>query len=162
VEASATDILNDMAQDRPHATLKKKEKQQLRREALIQRLESSRSPYSKSHARREKRKAKEQIASGLSDMQVAISALEDTPISIENSLEVAGDAPHPSSTAKPKPGQIGEGKATPLNKAQRKRALQIERLRHPMILSNPEYSSNPFQTIRTHAQNTLLMHEPPA
>jgi hypothetical protein len=33
----ATDILNDMAQDRPQAAPKKKEKQQLKREAFIQR-----------------------------------------------------------------------------------------------------------------------------
>ena len=36
-----------------------------------------------------------------------------------------------------------------------------ERLRVPMILSNPEFSSNPFETIRKHAQNTLLKHEVP-
>lgn len=29
-----------------------------------------------------------------------------------------------------------------------------------MILSNPAFASNPFETIRTHAQNTLLKHEP--
>ena len=89
-------------------------------------LESSRAPYSKSHTRREKRKAKEQIAGGLSDMQAAISALEDNdnPMSVEKSLEVA-DGQNKKTTAKPKPGQIGEGKAAPLNKGQRKRALCV-------------------------------------
>ena len=38
----------------------------------------------------------------------------------------------------------------------------MERLRAPMILANPDYASNPFQTIRTHARNTLLKHELPA
>lgn len=33
---------------------------------------------------------------------------------------------------------------------------ELEKLRQPLILSNPQYSSNPFQTIRTHAQNTLV------
>lgn len=37
---------------------------------------------------------------------------------------------------------------------------KIERLRHPLILSNPQFGSNPFQTIRTHAQNTLIKHVP--
>ena len=31
-----------------------------------------------------------------------------------------------------------------------------------MILATPEFTANPFQTIRTHAQNTLLQHQPPA
>ena len=38
---------------------------------------------------------------------------------------------------------------------------QVERMRIPMILATPEFAANPFQTIRTHAQNTLLKHEPP-
>lgn len=33
---------------------------------------------------------------------------------------------------------------------------ELEKLRQPLILSNPQYSSNPFQTIRTHALNTLV------
>ena len=33
---------------------------------------------------------------------------------------------------------------------------ELERLRHPLILANPDFTSNPFQTIRTHAQNTLI------
>ena len=97
------------------------------------------------------------------------------------------DTSHPKKV-KPKPGQIGEGKGAPLTKNQRKRALcvclsmllvrqtacsgeahvapvsysQVERMRIPMILATPEFAANPFQTIRTHAQNTLLKHEPPA
>ena len=37
---------------------------------------------------------------------------------------------------------------------------ELERLRHPLILQNPEFSANPFQTIRIHAQNTLLKQAP--
>ena len=36
-----------------------------------------------------------------------------------------------------------------------------ERRRIPMILANSEFSSNPFQTIRKHAQNTLVKHQVP-
>ena len=36
-----------------------------------------------------------------------------------------------------------------------------ERMRIPMILQNSDFAKNPFQTIRTHAQNTLVRHEIP-
>ncbi|KAJ6621254.1 ribosome biogenesis protein SLX9-domain-containing protein [Mycena sp. CBHHK59/15] len=141
----------------------KKEKQQLKRDALLQRLESNHSPYSKSHARRQKRKAKEQIAGGLDDIQAALAAVEgeqDVDLHQDSAADELDIPEHESQPkkAKPKPGQIGEGKGVPLSKAQRQRALQLEKLRHPLILANPEFSTNPFQTIRTHAQNTLLQH----
>ncbi|KAJ7103413.1 ribosome biogenesis protein SLX9-domain-containing protein [Mycena belliarum] len=148
-----------MDEDHPTATLKKKEKQQLKREALLQRLESNHSPYSKSHARREKRKAKEQLGSGLDSMQLALATVEDDGADApQEPISEDADAEPKQKKAKPKPGQIGEGKGATLSKAQRQRALRMEKLRHPLILANSEFASNPFQTIRTHAQNTLLPH----
>ncbi|RDX50392.1 hypothetical protein OH76DRAFT_1402422 [Lentinus brumalis] len=170
IERSAPEILADIAADEePRPTLKKKEKQALKHELFMQRLEASRSPYSKSHERRLKRRAREQVAGGMSDIQAAISAVEDAiPVAVQNSVAAdpdagAGgpDAPQPRKV-KPKPGQIGEGKGVPLTKNQRKRVLKVERMRIPMILATPEFAANPFQTIRTHAQNTLLKHEPPS
>ncbi|KAF7347740.1 hypothetical protein MVEN_01531400 [Mycena venus] len=161
-ELSAVELLTED----PHGAapvLKKKEKQQLKREALLQRLESSHSPYSKSHARRLKRKAKEQLAGGdLDAIQMALAAVDDEAEASElpqpeDSMPVEEAQPK-QKKPKPKPGQIGEGKNAPLSKAQRKRALKMEKLRHPLILANPEFSSNPFETIRTHAKNTLLQH----
>ncbi len=152
-------------------------------------LEQSRSPYSKSHERRLKRKAREQVAGGMDEIKMAIAAVEDDiPLAVQNSIaataEGVDETPVPQSKkVRPKPGQIGEGKGAPLTKNQRKRALcvlipsfyssseahvapvsrsQVERMRIPMILATPEFAANPFQTIRTHAQNTLLKHEPPA
>ncbi|KAJ7925895.1 ribosome biogenesis protein SLX9-domain-containing protein [Mycena leptocephala] len=149
--SKAVDLLGSMDEEPHPGTLKKKEKQQLKREALLERLESSHSPYSKSHARRMKRKAKEQLGGGLDDIQHALAA--------ESLAQTASEEVQPKQKKpKPKPGQIGEGKGAPLSKAQRQRALQMEKLRHPLILGNAEFSSNPFQTIRTHAQNTLLKH----
>ncbi|KAJ7110101.1 ribosome biogenesis protein SLX9-domain-containing protein [Mycena epipterygia] len=161
-EQSAAAVLSAINAPIAEPALKKKEKQQLKREALLQRLESSHSPYSKSHARRQKRKAKEQIGGGLDEIQLALAAVDDDD-SAEVPEESAGptadeEAPQQQKKIKPKPGQIGEGKGAPLSKAQRQRALQMEKLRHPLILANAEFSSNPFQTIRTHAQNTLLQH----
>ncbi|KAJ7487716.1 ribosome biogenesis protein SLX9-domain-containing protein [Mycena galericulata] len=159
-EQSAEALLSAMDDD-SRTTLKKKEKQQLKREALLQRLESTHSPYSKSHARRQKRKAREQLGGGLDDMQLALAAVDDDADEVpqESAGDLSADEPQPApKKAKPKPGQIGEGKGAPLSKAQRQRALQMEKLRHPLILANAEFASNPFQTIRTHAQNTLLQH----
>ncbi|KAJ6575232.1 ribosome biogenesis protein SLX9-domain-containing protein [Mycena capillaripes] len=158
-EQSAVDLMGPTDAE---PQLKKKEKQQLKREALLQRLESSHSPYSKSHMKRLKRKAKEQVGGGLDEIQNALAAMDDddAPELLEESVTpTAADEVQPKQKKpKPKPGQIGQGKGAPLSKAQRQRALQMEKLRHPLILANPEYSSNPFQTIRTHAQNTLLQH----
>jgi ribosome biogenesis protein SLX9 len=89
-------------------------------------LESSHSPYSKSHTRRLKRKAKQQIAGGLGDMQAAISALEKdlTPAEMESTASQTLDEQNEQKPkAKVRPGQIGEGRPVPLSKAQRKRAL---------------------------------------
>ncbi|TFY56420.1 hypothetical protein EVJ58_g7662 [Rhodofomes roseus] len=163
-EASGTEIIQSLTeQEEPSIALKKKEKQALKHEIFLKRLEASRSPYSKSHERRLKRKAKEQVAGGLGEMQAAIAALDDElPPAVVQSTTVQDDEEQPSKAkkARPTPGLIGEGKGAPLSKNQRKRALQLEKMRIPMIISNPEFASNPFQTIRTHAQNTLLKHEP--
>ncbi|KAJ7181776.1 ribosome biogenesis protein SLX9-domain-containing protein [Mycena crocata] len=158
-EQSAADVLASMDAEPQTVVLKKKEKQQLKRDALLQRLESNHSPYSKSHARRQKRKAKEQLGSGLDDIQLALAAVDDDAADEppENLDDEAPSQPV-QKKVKPKPGQIGEGKGAPLSKTQRQRALKMEKLRHPLILANAEFSSNPFQTIRTHAQNTLLQH----
>ncbi|RDB28908.1 hypothetical protein Hypma_015413 [Hypsizygus marmoreus] len=162
-EASGTEIPEQNAAE-PRSTLKKKEKHQLKRDAFLQRLETTDSPYSKSHARRVKRKAKEQIASGLGDMQLAIAALDDDmPPAVQDSVHsTEGNDTESQIKSQTKPGMIGEGKKATLSKSQRKRALQLEQIRHPLILSNPDFASNPFQTIRTHAQNTLLKHQAPA
>ncbi|KAG5648084.1 hypothetical protein DXG03_007119 [Asterophora parasitica] len=161
IEATGTEILESLSTSEPRPVLKKKEKLQAKHEAFLERLETFNSPYSKSHARRVKRKAKEQIANGLSDMQDAIAALDDeipTPVreSVKNTAEASQDPPP---KAHVKPGMIGEGKKEPLSKSQRKRALQMEQVRHPLILSNPDFAANPFQTIRTHAQNTLVKRQ---
>ncbi|KAI0961827.1 hypothetical protein AcW1_000802 [Taiwanofungus camphoratus] len=121
-----TDILKSMTeQERFRLTLKKKEKQALKHESFLKRLESSRSPYSKSHERRLKRKTRDQVAGGMGEVQAAILALEDDiPDAVINSTE-EGKGKRMQVT--PKVGQIGEGKGVTLSKAQRKRALSVIR-----------------------------------
>ncbi|KAJ7225412.1 ribosome biogenesis protein SLX9-domain-containing protein, partial [Mycena pura] len=160
---SAADVLCSMDEESHTSGLKKKEKQQLKRDALLQRLEPNHSPYSKSHTRRLKRKANEQLAGvSLDDMQLALAAVDDASGSVhippQAITEEQPDLTHKMPKLKPRSTQIGEGKGVPLSKTQRQRALQLEKLRHPLILANAEFSSNPFQTIRIHAQNTLLQH----
>jgi hypothetical protein len=152
-------------------------------------LESTRSPYhSKSHARREKKKAKEQLSGGgLLDIASALKGVdsdeeedgEDRHVQEgEDEAMVEGERLAKPKKKKNKTGMIGEGKGATLTGKQRKRALcvlasytyglhtndryrKMERLRHPLILSNPSYSANPFATIRTHASNTLVKHQVP-
>ncbi|KAL0072081.1 hypothetical protein AAF712_001004 [Marasmius tenuissimus] len=173
VDASADDLLGQSTAKEMQG-LKKQDKQALKREALLQRslreyvsLQNlTLSPYSKSHMRRMKRKAREQLASGLDDIQSALNSLDDNATNPSNTTESSTETGYDEAAQtgqpppKTKPGQIGEGKGATLSKQQRKRVLQAERMRHPLILQNPQFSSNPFQTIRTHAQNTLVKHEP--
>jgi len=136
----------------------KKAKQLEKREAFLQKLEPSTRQTSKSHERRLKRKAKEQLTGGLDDLQSAIASLEQGATLHDESLATNATTSKDEKNSRPviKPGTIGKGGSSTLSKAQRKRVLELERLRHPLILTNSEFSSNPFQTIRTHAQNTLL------
>jgi len=103
-----------------------------------------------------RRKAKEQLAGDtLADLSHALASLE-----ADN--DSAANANTKAETKKPhqKTGLIGEGKSRPPSKSQRKRILEVERFRHPLILQNPEFSANPFQTIQIHVKNTLVKHEP--
>ncbi|KAF8922432.1 ribosome biogenesis protein SLX9-domain-containing protein [Mucidula mucida] len=123
-------------------------------EALMQRIDDSRAPYSKSHARRVKRKSREQLAGGMNDLESVLHTLAADDPAIVPANDIKTGRPD----SKPKAKQIGEGKGATLSEKQRKKQLALERLRHPLILSNPQFAVNPFETIRTHARNTLLKH----
>lgn len=157
-EASGEAILQEIstAATEPRHSIKKKEKQQLKHEAFIEKLKSKTSPYSKVQRRRFNRRQREQVGGGLDAIGAVLSAIDvgDSPEQGSPVIEEAKDAR--THKVQPNTLQIGEGKGMPLKKNQRKRALELEKLRQPLILSNPQYSSNPFQTIRTHALNTLV------
>lgn len=76
------------------------------------------SPYSKSHTRRLKRKAGEQIAGGLDNIKAVITELEGNG---DEPSTAAGD--ESKGRMGSKSGKIGEGKKVPLSASQRKRAL---------------------------------------
>jgi len=159
-EASGNEILKSLAADEaPLPKLSKKDKQQIKHDAWMERL-ASQAPYSKSHARRVKRKAKESLTANLSDMRDVLETLE-IPLSSQMggsaSTSVQKQDARSSSTKK-----IGEGAGQPLSKRQRQKALATEQVRLPLIMANSAFSANPFATIRTHAQNTLVKHEAPS
>lgn len=162
-DVSGNDILHYLSVPQSSVpSMSKREKQHIKREAFLQRLTSGLSPYSKSHVRRMKRKAKEQIAGGFSDIKAAVTELaEDAPNSDPTvEIETLVDTTRPArNKVNSKAGKIGEGKRVPLIAMQRKRVLQLEQIRQPAILFNPTFVSSPFLTIRTHAENTLIKHQ---
>lgn len=91
-------------------------------------VEASRLPYSKSHAKRLKRKAKEELSGGaLSDIKTAITAMEaDEETLAGKTLAESSKDDYPKPPAKTQnPGLIGEGKGAPLSQAKRKNALYV-------------------------------------
>jgi len=70
-------------------------------------------PVSRSHGRRLKRKAREQLGGGLGDLHNAIKTVVDTGAAAEGEASL-----NPS-----KPGAIGKGSSSTLSKSQRKRVL---------------------------------------
>ena len=95
-------------------------------------LDQSRSPYSKSHERRLKRKAREQVAGGLKDITDALAEVEtDIPVAIQQTVSLSDGVAPEDTGGKPKstPGLIGKGKHAPLSKSQRKKALSASHLR---------------------------------
>ncbi|KAH9175310.1 ribosome biogenesis protein SLX9-domain-containing protein [Lactarius sanguifluus] len=170
-DVPADEILHSVNNDdgdsiRPATTLNKKEKRILKHELFIERLEASRAPYSKSHARRLKRKEWERLAGGgMESLESALPSITTTDVVIATGTsKSAGEGPTtPADPEAPSPparlvGQIGQGKGTPLTRSQRRRALKAERFRQPLIRADPAFATNPFGTIRTHAQNTLVAH----
>ena len=120
----------------------------LRRSIIVSGLEASRTPYSKSHARRLKRKEREQLSgSGMESLKTALpsitsskSAGEDPggvmTTSAKSTAAATTTGPSSESECAPAPdteapspptrlGQIGQGKGTPLTRSQRRRALCV-------------------------------------
>ncbi|WAQ82958.1 hypothetical protein PtA15_3A324 [Puccinia triticina] len=151
----ANEILNQLNHDpnaynQPSATTKPKP------DRRVSRARDSVQPYSKSHAKRLKKKAKEQAVVG--DLRPVIAALDEvlttTPTTapsnpVEKSLPAR--APQEPSTAATQPKPASK-KA--LSHKQKAKVLREESIRLPAILSHPEFKKNPFAAIRTHIQNS--------
>ncbi|WVO14398.1 hypothetical protein L204_102031 [Cryptococcus depauperatus] len=123
-------------------------------------------PYfvpSKSHLRRQKRKARN-IANGLSSLETALEG-----VLVENFPEVDGKNDTELKTKKEEmeekrrrvlEGQkekqkIGEGKGRTLGEKKRREIIQEGAKRIPAVMQHPTFQQNPWATIREHAGNTL-------
>ena len=145
---------------------------------LLKGLAANKMSYSKSHARRLKRKAKEEIGGGWSDMQLAIATVDQScSFDERQSSTMDGTLSDEQPRVPVKSSRISEGKSSTLSGSQRRNALyvchyffasvllsvfrELEKNRHPLILSDPNFVSDPFHAIRTHAQNTLVKRQIP-
>ncbi len=89
--------------------------------ALFTGIDDSRAPYSKSHARRVKRKSREQLAGGMNDLESVLHTLAADDPAIVPANDIKTGRPD----SKPKAKQIGEGKGATLSEKQRKKQLYV-------------------------------------
>ncbi|KAK1927268.1 hypothetical protein DB88DRAFT_477422 [Papiliotrema laurentii] len=122
-------------------------------------------PYSRSHVRREKRKAKQHLAGGdLGHLSTALSevmgdAAPPSPPPTKNKL-----GQHPKPTVVKKKGEdrgkIGEGRGRTMSEHARRKQIALEAKRIPAIVQHPAYKASPWSTIRLHASNSLATVPP--
>ncbi|KAL4399541.1 90S preribosome protein [Malassezia pachydermatis] len=105
---------------------------------------------SKSALRRQKQRAKEQLAGNQEGMQ----ALTEMVTSMEEAME---DSPSQASSH-PRLPHVPSGTTAKSRRAM----LTRERQRQPFILADLQKSDNPFAALRTHARNTLELAARPA
>ncbi|BGP31264.1 hypothetical protein JCM10296v2_003028 [Rhodotorula toruloides] len=163
-EAAETETLADVAEpERTEAVLEalakpkqtKAEKAYARRKELLDKVNASTTPYSKSHARRQRRAAKPQnnLVASLTEVEAMLPSIE--PGEQDGDEEDMYDEEAP---AKPKTGGKGKEKLTA---KKRQRVLTAESARLPAIIKNESFSSPPFATIRQHTLNTLITQTNP-
>ncbi|KEI41860.1 uncharacterized protein L969DRAFT_14082 [Mixia osmundae IAM 14324] len=130
-----------------------------RRKILLRKVQASTQPhpYSKSHARRLKRKEKTNLAgASLSELQDALQQTTETV-----------PAPTPDHARQHKIKQSRQHQTEPLaakspaqstaklTTAKRAKMIEAESKRLPAILNHKAFAANPFAAIRQHAKNTL-------
>ncbi|PLW29503.1 hypothetical protein PCANC_26310, partial [Puccinia coronata f. sp. avenae] len=113
-------------------------------------------PYSKSHGKRLKKKAKEQAVVG--DLTPVRQALEEVLASSSAALAPSHHHPIPSDLVPHLHKQPTLKNPTISKKSishkQKAKLLHEEATRLPSILKHPEFRKNPFAAIRTHLQNS--------
>ncbi len=90
----------------------------------MERFQSLHSPYSKSHNRKLKRKAKHQLAANLTDLETALNEI-DKDVPGNKSSRVKDYSAASSGKDNLKPVQIREGNGAPFTKAKRKQTLCV-------------------------------------
>ncbi|KAK8854668.1 hypothetical protein IAR55_003407 [Kwoniella newhampshirensis] len=144
-------------------------------------------PYitpSKSHLKREKRKAKSQLGTDLSSLETALAhviPLENTTAvhsgatedregelggrkvrkSKEQMMRDKEEARRRAIEREMEKGKIGEGKGRTLGEKKRREAVQEAAKRIPAVMGHPAYKQNPWAAIREHVGNTVAVKEKP-
>nr|XP_018261616.1 uncharacterized protein I303_06056 [Kwoniella dejecticola CBS 10117]OBR83774.1 hypothetical protein I303_06056 [Kwoniella dejecticola CBS 10117] len=160
--------------DEPSASTSRSQSQ--RKAYFVAAVQSAPHPYlikSKSHIRREKRKAKSLSAStNLESLENALSSIlpePETKVSDEEEERVKVGVQKKRKKTKEKieeekrriadkkreEGKISEGRGRTLNEKKRRDVIQEASKRIPAVLSHPAYKSNPWAAIREHAGNSI-------
>ncbi|CAD6583892.1 MAG: hypothetical protein TREMPRED_003672 [Tremellales sp. Tagirdzhanova-0007] len=124
-------------------------------------------PYSRSHTRRVRRKAREQLAGGqLHSVAAALSEVlpdTDPPSALKRMTRVEREAKERKlDDARRELSKIGIGKGRTLTERARRKQIKIQAKRIPAIMQHPEYRKDPWATIRLHASNSVAAKDAPS
>ncbi|ORY35504.1 ribosome biogenesis protein SLX9-domain-containing protein [Naematelia encephala] len=118
-------------------------------------------PYSRSHNRREKRKAKQQLAGGeLHSVAAALSiALGEDPSQLPTPTSAVQkqEARRKAEEKRLEDSKIKEGKGRTLSEKARRAQIKLESKRIPAVMKHPEFQKNPWAAIRLHAGNSVAV-----
>ncbi|GMK56185.1 hypothetical protein CspeluHIS016_0300250 [Cutaneotrichosporon spelunceum] len=122
-------------------------------------------PYSRSHLRREKRKAKAAVAlgGGLGSVALALGEVagDEAPkeeTKAKSRKEVMEDAARrrdEEARRRAEEGKIGQGRGHGLKEKARRKQISTNAQRIPAVMAHPAFKANPWATIREHAANSL-------
>ncbi|WVF67543.1 hypothetical protein IAT40_002299 [Kwoniella sp. CBS 6097] len=148
-----------------------------KRADFVAAVQSAPHPYlvqSKSHLRREKRKARSEASStnlisletALDEVIPQVESQFDEPPNTGKKVKGAGARQGQSQEEKAEAkrllqqklkekGMIGEGKGRTLGEKKRRGIIQEGAKRMPAVMAHPAYKSNPWAAIREHAGNTI-------
>ncbi|ORX38381.1 hypothetical protein BD324DRAFT_649753 [Kockovaella imperatae] len=118
-------------------------------------------PYSRSHVRREKRKAKQQLAGGqLHDMAVALSqSLGETEPESKARVRTKEEKEKERQRREQEQKVGAVGKSRTLKERKRRKEITTEARRLPAVVNLPVFKQNPWETIRIHATNTIALKD---
>ncbi|TIB06424.1 hypothetical protein E3P96_00468 [Wallemia ichthyophaga] len=112
--------------------------------------------YSKSHQKRMKKKAKQQLNVNLNDLDEGLHDIDQHTQPTHEESAAANSAQDKQQQQRKKLEEAANKTSNkPLTQKQKQKALQLETKRLPLILNHPQYSKDPFGTLKQHAENML-------
>ncbi|KAI8448953.1 hypothetical protein BY996DRAFT_7339917 [Phakopsora pachyrhizi] len=154
---SANEILKDLNNPKAFITSKLSLMGKGKLDPIRQATSTVTKPYSKSHARRLKKKSRDQAVVGdLNPVKEALAEMDDDLQEAERGSMII----KPSTTSSTltsslkKSTQVLKSKKS-ISQNQKARVLKEESNRFPSIMIHPEFQKDPFGTIKTHVKNSL-------